>query len=415
VSDGEGEGLAPVIAEGLKDLERRFGFPIEVRDRASRAELFGRLGADFDRELLEYALLPSPDGMGWGCNVNFSFLRAAGKLLVSTDDDIFCLPGRLSSLRDAAREAVFSREYYPGELFYCRDRGALLAEVEAAEVDVLGAYRRFLGAEAEGGRVLVASPGSYGDSAMGSSNTILSLEGHARERLAADYEGLRYSRELIRIPSRDAVSKSSQLMMTQTGFDDRASLPPFLPYGRNPDGLAAVLIRLLYPESLSAFLDFGLLHSPEETRRAGRPELCGYRPHLSALVMAVAVANRPPRSLADPAERFLFLGDAIADAGSQKAGRFVDLVYEALAPSLMAHIEGLESLLDRYGREPAAWAADVEEHLGAVNAALSEPSSLFGEAGCGLSIERARRHFDRFGRLLAVWPDLHAASAAVCG
>jgi len=445
-SDGEGEGLAPGITEGLADIERRFGFPVEVCNRASRAELFGRLGADFDRELLEYALLPSPDGMGWGCNVNFSLLKAAGKLLVSTDDDIFCLPGRLASRRDAlagamhtgatptgatpaeaAGEAVFSREYYPGELFYCRDRGALLAEVEPTEVDVLGAYRRFLGAEAsglldsgsdarQGGRVLVASPGSYGDSAMGSSNTILSLEGAARERLiSGGYEGLRYSRELIRIPPRDAVSKSTQLMMTETGFDDRASLPPFLPYGRNPDGLAAVLIRLLYPESLTAYLDFGLLHSSEETRSAGRFELCGYRPHLSALVMAVAVANRPDRSVADPADRFLALGKAIAEAGALKPGRFVDLVHGALSPSLQAYAESLEGLLDRHGRSPGAWAADVEEHLGAVNAALSEPTSLFGEEGCGLSIEQVSRHFDRYGRLLAVWPALHAACAAACG
>jgi hypothetical protein len=200
--------------------------------------------------------------------------------------------------------------------------------------------------------------------------------------------------------------------MTQTGFDDRAPLPPFLPYGRNPDGLAAVLIRLIYPESLSAYLDFGLLHSPEEPRRAGRPELCGYRPHLSALVMAVAVANRPGGSVSGAAERFRALGGAIAGAGRLKPGAFVDLVYGALAPSLEAHVADLESLLARYGGEPAAWAEDVGEHLDAVNAALSEPTSLFGEGGCGLSIEQVRRHFDRYGRLLAAWPELHAACAA---
>jgi hypothetical protein len=440
VSDGE--ALAPGLAESLADVERRFGFPIEVRGRASRAELFRRLGPDFDHELLEYALLPSPDGMGWGCNVNFSFLKAAGRLLVSTDDDIFCLPGRPASLGAVptgavptgavptgatpgatSAEAVFSREFYPGELIYCRDREALLAEVEAAEVDVLGSYRRFLGVEAAGllgpesgapraGRVLVASPGCYGDSAMGSSNTLLSLEGGSRERLAADYEALRYSRELIRIPPHNAISRSPQLMMTQTGFDDRAPLPPFLPYGRNPDGLAAVLIRLIYPESLSAYLDFGLFHSPEEPRRAGRPELCGYRPHLSALVMTVALAYRPGVSVSGAAERFRVLGGAIADSGRLRPGAFVELIHGALAPSLEAHVAGLEALLDRYGGEPAAWAEDVGEHLDAVNAALSEPTSLFGEGGCGLSIEQVRRHFDRYGRLLAAWPELHAACAA---
>jgi hypothetical protein len=131
--------------------------------------------------------------------------------------------------------------------------------------------------------------------------------------------------------------------------------------------------------------------------------------------MAVAVANRPDRSVADPADRFLALGKAIAEAGALKPGRFVDLVHGALSPSLQAYAESLEGLLDRHGRSPAAWAADLEEHLGAVNAALSEPTSLFGEEGCGLSIEQVRRHFDRYGRLLAVWPALHAASAAACG
>jgi len=419
-SDGAGDGLDAGVAAGLAALERRYGFSLTLSNLETRRADIARLSVDFDPEVLEYALLPCPDGPGWGVNVNASMLAAAGGFLVSTDDDVFCEPARIG---DGGSSAVFSREYLAGDLAYRKDRAETLASVRPERVDVVAVYERYLGkpvAElvAAGAcpdpdaRVLVVSPGMYGDSAMGSSRSVLALSGRSRELLhAGGYESLRLSRELVRVAPAPTVSTSSQLIMTQTGFDDRAPLPPFLPYGRNPDGLCAVLTRLVYPSSLTAYLDFGLLHSPPEPRVANTEALTSYRANLAEIVMALAIARRPAASVADPAERFRLLGAALVEVAAERNAGFVEAAHAAWSRQLSGYVTLLESLLDRYGREPAAWATDVDEHIDAVNAVLREPLGLYGDSGCGLSVDGARRHLRLYGELLAAWPALHGAFA----
>jgi hypothetical protein len=251
---------------------------------------------------------------------------------------------------------------------------------------------------------------------MGRGIVALELEGRSREHmLSAGYEELRYSREIVRIAPRTTLSRGVQLMMTQTGFDCRPPLPPFLPFGRNPDGMCALLARILYPRSLTAYLDFGLLHSPPEARLARPEDLYSFAPTLATLIMSVAVANRSAPSTADPAEGFAALGSAIAEAASSGASSFVDLVYAIWAEGAQARAERMEALLENFGGKPTLWAEDVRRHLDDIDDRLAEPASLFGREGCGLSVAQAMGHFERYGRLLAIWPALHARAARANG
>jgi hypothetical protein len=420
VSDSQGHTIAPAILARIEETARRYGFPLETFGLLSREMVFEELGRDIDRELLEYALLPSPDGAGWGCNVNLSFLKTAGSLLVSTDDDVLSIPARIRELGPSDGRVRHSQEFYPGDFFFYRDREALLSGMEEIDVDILGRYLECLGHGADSlldrgslesveRPVLIASPGMYGDSAMGNNILVLELEGRSRERLMeSGYEELRYSREVARIPARPALGQSVQLMMTQTGFDNARPLAPFLPYGRNPDGMCAFLTRILYPDSHTAYLDFGLLHAPPEPRVSSPGDLYDFAPRLSTFIMSVAALNRPAPSIIALADRFEALGDALLDASELSSSSFDDLVYDLWSRGAEARIEKMETLLDRYDRSLAAWAADVEKHIEAIEAILGEPTALFGERGCGLSIASVRRHFGLYGRLLAIWPELHA-------
>ncbi len=416
-SDGPGSGLAPGLAEGLKGIEARYGIRIGLSNLESRREAIAGLTGRAYRELLEYALLPCSDGPGWGVNVNAAMLASAGRLLVSTDDDVFCRPARPRARRgDAvggdASAVAFSKAFQNGDLLYYPSREALLASLEEVEVDVIGSYERLLGPRPEG-RVLAACPGMYGDSAMGSARSRLAFEGRSREALmAGGYEALSLSRELARIADRTTVSTSAQLIMTQAAFDNRVPIPPFLPLGRNPDGLCAVLTRLIYPDSLTAYLDFGLLHAPPEPRAHARADLVGYRPGLAELVMALAIACRPDAGVTEPGERFGALGNALGELATLRNADLVEALHASWALYLSSYAERLESLLERYGRSPEPWAADVDEHIDAVNEYLREPSALFGSTGCGLSVDGVRRHLRLYGGLLAAWPDLHALYAS---
>jgi len=83
VSDTADYYASPFLRWQLEEAARRYGFPLEIVGLGSREAIFEELGRDFERELLEYALLPSTDGPGWGCNVNLSFLKTAGRLLAT--------------------------------------------------------------------------------------------------------------------------------------------------------------------------------------------------------------------------------------------------------------------------------------------------------------------------------------------
>ena len=404
-----------------------------ILDGRARLGLIEALKADFDPELLRYALFPHPDGRGWGCNVNASMLASAGCLLVSCDDDIFCEPGRRSgaSAADAVADpalALYSDDFSVSEPRWFRKRAELLEAVEAIEVDVVGAYRAFLGKSRLGlfgeddaslgtrtscpdSPILLTSPGTYGDSAMGAARSVLCLEGEAREALMADYEGLKLSREVLRVAPLPTVSPSSQLLLTQTGLDNRLPLPPLLTYGRNSDGLFAVLLRLVYPGSLSAFLDFGFRHDPPEARFSSREDLVGFRPGLVELVMASVLAARP--SASSPEGRFADLGRVLCGLAALPEADFAEAVHAAWVSGIEGYAGLLVDLLGRYGREPSSWALDVEAHLASVEASLAGPEVLFGTSGCGLEPGRARCHFDLYGRLLAAWPGLHARMSSL--
>lgn len=433
--------LDPGLRAGLEAQGWREGEvgPFRILDRRARLDLIEGLKADFDPELLRYALFPHPDGQGWGCNVNASLLASAGSFLVSCDDDIFCEPVRRSGASatgvdagpvcdpaaDPAR-ALYSEDFSVSEPRWFRNREELLGAVEPTEVDVIGAYRAFLGrtrleifgkddaglggrASGAGSPILLVNPGTYGDSGMGAARSVLCLEGESREALMADYEGLKLSREVLRVAPSPVVSPSSQLLMTQTGLDNRIPLPPLLTYGRNSDGLFAVLLRLVYPGSLSAYLDFGFLHSPPEPRTSSYEGLVGFRPGLAELVMAAALVVRP--SAPDPVGRYRGLGKALTDLAALPDPGFAEAVHAAWSSGVESYARLLSNSLDRYGREPASWTCDVEAHLAAIEAACSEPRAAFGSGGCGLDPGQARRHFDLYGRLLGIWPALHAKMA----
>lgn len=423
--------LDPGLRAGLEALgwsTGGAGGSFQVCDGQARLDLIEMLKADFDPELLRYALFPHPDGRGWGCNVNASMLAGSGCLLVSCDDDIFCEPARRAgaSMEGPACDtgkALYSEDFSVSEPRWFRSREELLGAIEPTGLDVIGAYRAFLGrsrlelfgeddaslgvrTSGPDSPILLVSPGTYGDSAMGASRSVLCLEGESRETLMADYPRLRLSREVLRMAPCPAVSPSSQLLMTQTGLDNRRPLPPFLTYGRNSDGLFSVLLRLIYPGSLSAYLDFGFLHAPPEPRSATYQDLVGFMPGLAELVMASALSMRP--SAQSPSGRFKDLGKALSGLAALPDEDFARAVHAAWSAGIEGYVGLLGDLLERHGPEPASWALDVEAHLVSVEAALAAPEAIFGLRGCGLSPSQARLHFDLYGRLLGVWPELHA-------
>lgn len=401
----------PFVKEGIEGLKKK-GVFCTLHYLEKRKETIENLATSFDRELLNYALLPPEDGIGYGVNVNASMLGSAGSILISCDDDIISKPARIKpALLDALLEKMPSADKKEGDderlLLYFTNRENLLDTVEEVDVNILQAYLDlFRQNEESNGKIsenpiLWINPGLYGDTGMGSARGTLSLTGTSRAFLHQDYEGLKLSREAINIQPQSTISTKTNLMGTQTAFYNKVPLAPFMPLGRNSDGLSGLLTRLIYPGSRAAYSDFALYHASDGTRNNPAKTLTWVKPSISDLAMIVAIVFRK-----ETEEGFNYYGSLFSDIARLSNSSFVDHLHGAFSAQYTAVIEYYEKLLERYNREPASWAADMETHIENIQEKMRNPLSLFGKEGCDLSIERAKYHLEHYGEVLKIWPDL---------
>jgi len=400
-SDSDGPGLSPENAAGIKALQKKHGIKVELSNLHGRRAMLKALPAKLEPDLLAYALLPNRDEPGYGVNVNMAMLLGAGGLLVSTDDDIICN----TAYSPRQKEADIEQLYY-------KDRPSLLASVNKTELDVLCTYKDSLG-QTEKGLVLIASPGIYGDSGMGSARGALALDGASREALMQDsYKDLRLSRELVRIPGQKSVSKMATLMMTQSALFNKTPIPPLLPVGRNSDGACGLLTRLVYPHSFTAFLDFGLYHAAQGRAFSSVNSLHVFKPGITDIFMPCAIGYGPKAEPEATEERFIAIGQMYCALAGLKNADFVEHAHAAFSGQYSHIVQLLQSLLDKFERKPELWAEDADIHIASINEIFREPKRLFGQHGCGFSIERVKYHMDLYGRLLQAWPEIwrHFAS-----
>lgn len=429
----EPEG-GPCVSEAAALAAGRYGMPVTVLGPAEREARAGRLAREAARgdvATLGASDVPGPVGFLlhragvprelWSAAAHHTAARlhAAGRLLITTDDDAFARPARLALDRftlpaDAnAARARWSDDYLPATPLLFPDRDALLQSVAPAEVDIIGEHLALLGRDARdvvsdagpGARpILLTTVGAYGDSGMSSNRSVVAFTGASRTFTTDDeYRKLRASRELVRIPPATTVGPGAHLMTMHHGVDCTVAPVPFFPAGRNSDGLSAVMTRLAYPASVTGFLDFGLLHNPDPPRIFGEREAMTLRPTPADLVMALLVAARPSAFVTDPLDRLALLGARLSDVASLPSGERAGAVHAAWSPAFAHQRERLLHLLDEYDHRPAAWAGDVEAQVTRIDELLTEPPLLFGDEGCGLSEGEFGAVAGAFGAALEAW------------
>lgn len=379
-----------------------------ISSRREREAFLETLNPEIDDDAARWALLGERPGRGAGTNRNAILLSGAGDIVVSTDDDILCAPAVLPGFRESAvPERTVSREQNPAPCRYFPDRTACVESVVPTEIDLAARYRSFFGPEPDAAGIILASPGSYGDSGFGSARGSLSLDNEQRTQLHGDgYERMRLSREITRIPVTDTVARGTGLMTMQAAFDVRIPLPPFFPVGRAEDSLFGLMLRIIYPESRTLFPAFGFLHDPPAPRPFDRRSLTGFSPCLAELVMALAVVCVPASGVTEPGQRFIAVAENLREIASLRMSDFVAVLHESWSGSAISFAENLESLMVKYERRPPAWAEDVDELLGNVYESAREPSRMFGKPGCGFSPEEVRSSVGLYARTLGIWPDL---------
>lgn len=429
-------------------LGAEHGFAVRYGGRVERARFAAALAADgaLPEELVRFALLGAPGFAGTcGANRNALLLDTAGVMVLSADDDTAWRVPRGPAPSGLA--LGLGRDVGAVETFDDLDH-AWRSVAWHDQVDLAALHEQLLGrtvADCIRGlarpaaaldcdplpppleeriatgrcRIPVTQMGFIGDPGTASPFPLLSLEGASRDRLVscpARYRRARTARAAMRRVPRATASASCYCMSYVLGLDNRQGLPPFFPVLRNSDAIFGLSLRMSDPDAWIGQIPHAVQHAPAEPRCWGDEDIWrgGTRWRMGDLMpAALAAAARRERVVG---RGWAALGAALVALADEPLADFeaaVDAERRSRQESCAAQ---LERLLDRHGRQPSFWAADVQRALAALAEERRDPRPKVPEDLPGPAPELERRRLAQglvraFGQLLGAWQVILAAAS----
>jgi hypothetical protein len=380
-----------------------------------------------------------------GASKNALMLDAASERYVQVDDDTEC------RVTDAAQRAGV-RFYFgdrPVDGRYFRSRTEALAGVEWTDGDFLGCHEAALGrtigelvresqpqaVEMDGPLtqlfeslrgvdqpvIRVTFAGLVGDAASDSPIHCLLETGKGREHLTASsagYDGLKCTREVVRVAAMLTVTKPGMAMAFAMGCDASDMLPPFFPLGRCYEHVFSVMLARCFPSAFVAQLPHAIAHLPPERApyAADLLQRDAVRLRLPDLA-AILLLNMPPVSYRSPGAALRHMGETLQECASLSWRDFEHVVCISVAHERMARLNALHEVLAAYRGMPHWWADDVRAAIGAIERSLSHLTcpALDDYPQFGGQDSDARRGLQdvirTFGEVLSCWPALWDAAA----
>jgi hypothetical protein len=378
-----------------------------------------------------------------GSNRNIALLLTAGENILMADDDVICAPwawtGARNDLRVGGHEDPHRWEFYA-------TRHDALHATNPIDVNLFQVHAGFLGASFRhlttraglpaldgacahlisaitgGGELVVRVTlvGVAGDSGRYCPRRLLLLQGRVRDLLRSDHAALAAaltSREVCRAVLQTTVTHDPACQTHFFGLSNLSLLPPFIPRGRNEDGLFGAMLTFMRPHTLYAHLPHGVVHDSDRLPAYGPGETMpsAQQVRLSECLIALL----PLVSLAafgeDPADRLRRIGQTLGELGEMKRREFAMLIKETTLLSRSHEVTGMMRPLLGDLSYSAQWRSAVDEYVRALRANVDGVGFFVPiEFRWGRSIEQdldETQHFIReFGDLLKWWPEIwHAA------
>lgn len=389
--------------------------------------------ADVDPALAAFALGETGfAGFRAGGNRNAAFFDQIDRLYVAVDDDTVA---RFASTPEALPGQSLGFEQAPFESWSYPDRDAALRANPAVELDFLAAHAALLGrspgaaaaleVESIGPGLLrrlrheecfaaVTMSGLLGDGAMATASWLLTLDPRSRGRIAgsdAAWESAKASREVLRVARRPSFTDHATLLTYACGYDGRAVLPPFMPYGRNEDAAFVVALLRCVPGALIGHLPVAILHAPE----AGRSyELAagggiGLGELLAACIGSLAAAP----GIAGSDDAYHAVGGHLRDIAGMSDADYDEILRGLFWPRRCGRLSQIEKELKESPGCPAR-ARDLARALETLLGSLLKPDFAVPKdvPGADAAAKRAnaKAFLGRYGELLEAWPTLVAAA-----
>jgi hypothetical protein len=423
------------------DLTRTTGRKIAYVGAPDASALRSRLAASgVSAAALDFALTPGTIG----ANRNLVLLLTAGEHVLMADDDIVCEPWRRDG--DSQGIAVWGHTE-PQDTEFFTSREDVRHTAVWSPLDLLSTHSALLGQPMSG--LLSAAPdapdlgetcghliaalvegrcpsvratfsGIAGDAGTYCPYGRLFTSGPTHTRLASSrdvFELALRSREVLRVASRNVITHDPRCMAGCMGLANRDLVPPFMPAGRNEDGVFGAMLHAVEPLTLFAHLAVGVVHESD------RPAMYEDRAMRSAsdtrvsdvLMLATRAAMLGATDL-DPASRLARIASALIDLGRLDAQDFLTHVTRLVLDSRAQQLARIEAMVSRPAEYPPYWRAGLDEYRRAIVRGLARPDFFlpieFQDAGgVEQGFSSVQRFVGGFGALLAAWPAIRQAMA----
>jgi len=369
-------------------------------------------------------------------------LESAGEMSLLVDDDTFCrlkrAPRYRQGVRLSSQESAASYRFDPSEegtdvetdvlsiheTLLGRDPRLCVQEAPALHVEDVG--WSFLEAVNDGEqRVGYTLMGSRGDSGWRSTSNVHRLrldKEEAFQKLTEDpgaYRKRLNTRSVLRTVPQYTIGTGSYCIAMQIGLDQRALLPPFMPVGRNSDGIFGTLASISGPRLFSGHLPFTIAHAPPGERQR-KVEVDGsgidtnlLQPRVPDLLQFCISEHEGSLITADRERGLKRLGEILTDIASLDQESFVSRFESLHERQIAGRIRDAKRKLETEKDAIEEWREDVRGYIEAYKQLLHEedrsvPSDLPGSSGEKWNL--FRELVGQFGRLLTHWPALvHAA------
>jgi hypothetical protein len=219
-------------------------------------------------------------------------------------------------------------------------------------------------------------------------------------------------REIHRIADRYLLTHDPHCMAGCMGLDNRSILPPFMPCGRNQDGVFGAMLASSDPEALFSHIPYGIIHDAERAAAyEGPANRSASETRMSELVISLLQRAAPSDLPANPAHRMRRIATSFRELGEVSPQEFRTYTTRVLLDVRCHQLAKIESLVSNRSTYPDYWKADLCAYRQVLLSNLRRPEFFLPiESHSSVSIHdgfgNAQQFVHAFGRLLHVWPTL---------
>jgi len=422
------------LEEDLDALRQEFGAEIVYLDVHTKERMAAHVASETGcrKDLVRFALLGDARFRSdYGANRNALLLATAGELCILVDDDTLPPDAVLPSFGSGIE---VSSRFDPNDYWFDEPPWG---SIPASDVDFVGLHQDMLGrhprsvlGEYAGDDVsvealesplleLLKRPDAYigltflgheGDAGTATNGWRLFLEGQSLERLVAPgYQERVRRRTCGRTVIRRTISDGHFCAAMNLGLDNRQALPPFMPVGRNEDGVFSAALSATAPNCLRGFREgFVIRHAPLEFR-SPFPAPIRFEGLKANDMLAMLIRELCAIGAYGSRASLKRLGRDLAELGRLEQGEFDAWVRSFVLRNLGLAVGEVEHGAAVRGSVCQELGADLSTYLRSMEAYVLRNDCDVPIDLDGTSAERRQRFrtlIRRYGELLTCWPDL---------